>query len=322
LANVQLSTDLKWPAVPADLAIKIALEGATAVKDPRLPWAHFGAMTAFDPLEIDGLRSLQDLLDGYLRSEEVRPLSIAVFGPPGSGKSYGVKQIAETRKHLLAKRQHTFNLSQFSDSNMLVDALHQVRDDALTGKPPLVFWDEFDTGSDSHRLVWLRYFLAPMQDGEFVEGQVTHRLGRAVFVFAGGTARTMSEFTAALNEEELKRAKLPDFVSRLRGFFDVPDSSIAAGDDPFPRLRRAIVLHELMTRAWPNLVKDKRVRMQPALVSAFLGVTKYRHGMRSLEAIIRSSQLHGKRHFAPSSLPARSQLALHVDADEFLGLVR
>ncbi len=31
---------------------------------------------------------------------------------------------------------------------------------------PLVFWDEFDTSLDGRPLGWLRYFLAPMQDGD------------------------------------------------------------------------------------------------------------------------------------------------------------
>jgi len=42
-------------------------------------------------------------------------------------------------------------------------AFHQVRDLALSGRTPVVFWDEFD----SRELLWLQYLLAPMQDGRF-----------------------------------------------------------------------------------------------------------------------------------------------------------
>ena len=55
-----------------------------------------------------------------------------------------------------------FNLAQFRSPDDLVDALHVVRDQALGGGIPLVFWDEFDTALDGRELGWLRYFLAPM----------------------------------------------------------------------------------------------------------------------------------------------------------------
>ena len=38
------------------------------------------------------------------------------------------------------------------------------------------------------------YFLAPMQDGEFQEGQLIHNIGKSIFVFAGGTCSCMEEF--------------------------------------------------------------------------------------------------------------------------------
>ena len=59
---------------------------------------------------------------------------------------------------------------------------------------PLVFWDEFDSAFDGDKLGWLRYFLAPMQDGVFQDGQSLHNIGRAIFVFAGGSHRTLDEF--------------------------------------------------------------------------------------------------------------------------------
>src|SRR5690606_21148153 len=44
------------------------------------------------------------------------------------------------------------------------------------------------------------------------------------------------------------------------------------------------------------------------------------HGARSMEAVIEMSALSGRARFTRSALPAAHQLALHVDADEFLGL--
>ena len=85
---------------------------------------------------------------------------------------------------------------------------------------PLVFWDEFDTSLDQTPLGWLRYFLAPMQDGSFLEGQVTHPIGRAIFVFAGGTCNRMEEFGTKLDDDPDKNDEIVQ--SRQRAGFQEP----------------------------------------------------------------------------------------------------
>ncbi len=102
------------------------------------------------------------------------------------GKSFGTKEIA--KEVVGAKTPFLeFNLSQFKGVEELIGAFHQVRDKVLEGDTPVVFWDEFDSGS--YR--WLQYLLAPMQDGKFQEGQITHPIGKCIFVFAGATSITL-----------------------------------------------------------------------------------------------------------------------------------
>jgi hypothetical protein len=96
-----------------------------------------------------------------------------------------------------------------------------VREATVKGKIPLVFWDEFD----SEHLKWLKDFLAPMQDGRFLDAGVEFSLGKVIFVFAGGTAKTFSEFDRLRELESTRIAfsesKGPDFISRLSGYVNV-----------------------------------------------------------------------------------------------------
>ncbi len=154
----------------------------------------------------------------------------------------------------------------------MISALHQVRDIGLSGKIPLVFWDEFDTTLNGKPLGWLRYFLAPMQDGKFQEGQLNHPIGRAIFVFAGGTASSMAEFDKG-EADEFKSAKGPDFVSRLKGYINVlgPNPVKGAGD-PYFIIRRAILLRSSLKRSNPQLFEKAAERKASTSTEASCGL--------------------------------------------------
>jgi hypothetical protein len=64
----------------------------------------------------------------------------------------------------------------------------------LSWKVPLVLFDEFDARFGS-KLGWLRYFLAQMQDGEFLDHGRMHPLGQAIFAFIGGAFSTFERLT-------------------------------------------------------------------------------------------------------------------------------
>jgi hypothetical protein len=304
-----------------EAAREVVLKGPERVLK-GVPLGRFGDLLTVDRQEIESLRSIRSLVSEYVaQPNPKRPLSIAVFGPPGSGKSFGITQLA------LALRPDeidpkAFNLSQFGSIDELLSALHQVRDIGLGGKIPLVFWDEFD--SDHHGPYgWLRYFLAPMQDGKFQDGDLAHPIGRAIFVFAGGTSETLERFGKNVGEDDARAAKVPDFLSRLKGYMNVLGPNARTdGNDPYYVLRRAMLLRGMLSRDARQVLRKGEVQIDSGVLRAMLLTKTYKHGARSMESVIAMSQLAGKTRFERSGLPAEAQLDLHVDGQDFLALVQ
>lgn len=299
----------------------------------EVPEIRFGKiLKAMDRSEIERLSSIWKLIAEYMdHPNPGRPLSLAVFGSPGSGKSFSINQIAEQIDNRRIYKM-VFNLSQFREYEELVAAFHKIRNITLSGKMPLVFFDEFDADG----LKWLKFFLAPMQDGEFMEKGTIYNLGASIFVFAGGTCATFEQFSAekAGAEEQLRQLKLPDFVSRLRGFINIKGPNPV--DDHYYHdylrgeqvlwkdenyiIRRAKLIRSLLERiphACDLFGPGKTLQIDPGVLRALLLIPEYKHGIRSIEAILEMSRLAGKRLFDKAALPPDDQLSLHVDREVF-----
>jgi hypothetical protein len=318
------------------------------INTPQYSVNHFFTV---DRKEIEGLRNIKQLLLAYDRDKgDNKPLSIAVFGSPGSGKSFVVKQL-EKGIHIPYTSFLEFNLSQFSNPEDIIGALHQVRDEVLNGNLPFVFWDEFD----SKEYMWLQYLLAPMQDGKFQEGQITHSIGRCVFIFAGGTSYDFHHFghaepmkpvfsddadievyklkVAEYNEkyrkyENFKLKKGPDFKSRLSGHLNImgPNQEYAYNEktekwdipndsDVYYPIRRAILFNAL------SGFDASKNEVDHSLLNAIIKVSKYKHGARSFEKIIKSIFQDSDGKMLRSNLPPDTLLAAHVDKLEFENLL-
>jgi hypothetical protein len=292
-----------------------------------IPIAKFGKLKTVDRTEIEAYRSIKNLITEYVSTKSVmRPLSIAVFGTPGSGKSFGVTEVASSIAPELIEKLD-FNLSQFQVLTDLTNALHKVRDVSLMGKIPLVFFDEFDSAFHG-KLGWLKYFLAPMQDGVFRVGDSVHPIGKAIFVFAGGTSSTYKQFCGVDMEDEteykqflheFKDAKGPDFISRLRGYVNIlgPNQTDEKWDLLFI-VRRAMLLRSLIERKIPDLIDSSgEAQIDNGVLRALLKVPRYKHESRSMEAIIEMSRLTNARKWEQAHLPTKEQLRLHVDEEQF-----
>lgn len=305
---------------------RVAVQGPEALT--QIPFARFGILSTADRNEIESLRNIRMMILDYERQDRgKKPLSIAVFGPPGAGKSFGIIQIA---KGVLGDKVPilNFNLSQFTSPGNLTGAFHQVRDKVLEGTTPIVFWDEFD----SREYEWLQYLLAPMQDGKFLEGQITHPIGKCIFVFAGGTSYDMENFgpqeTDEIKWKEFKMKKGPDFKSRLSGYLNVLGPNQRQKYDPhkkkwindpgdicFP-VRRALIIRTTL-----RLKENERLDIDHGILSALIEVREFKHGARSLEKILRQLKKPDVPAIRRSNLPSEEILSLHVDYSDFINIV-
>ena len=266
-----------------------------------------------------------------MNKEWLRPLSIAVFGPPGSGKSFTIRQVLSTIDPEAAELPKVeFNVAQFSSVEDLAIAFRQVQDQALADvtHTPMIVFDEFDTDFRNERLGWLHSFLLPMQDGLFKAGEHTYHIGRVIFVFTGGTFPTFDEFYKNCMSKTLpKGTKGADFISRLRGHLDIKKIDSEQPQQEVSDLlmfRRAILLRSLLEQNLASIIdKDTGyARIDRDVIKAFLMIPKYMHGVRSMEAIIHMARISRTRlSFQKASLPPPDQLDMHVDADRFHRLV-
>lgn len=316
---------------PIEMAIRVA-EDLDALQN--VPISSFGKLLTADREEMEALRAVENLIGEYLESKErsregVKPCSIAVFGPPGSGKSFAVEEVARELQGKDDLDRLVFNLSQFNDVTDLTSALHMVQNECLDGRAtPFVFWDEFDTPFGSEYLGWLRHFLAPMQDGKFKRGESEYFIGRCIFVFAGSSCNQYDEFRETVQKQPYG-IKGPDFLSRLNGYVDIkgpnPVGSAAEKTShlaitPNLLITRALIVNHQLTRLAKRRQVSK-IAIDKELLRAFLTVSNYRHGARSMRAIFEICRVRGDG-LNLSSLPAQTQLNIHVDSEEFLRIAR
>lgn len=296
---------------------------------PPIPIVRIGDAELTDRREVEDFLAIHHALRVYANSPNDKiPLNVAVFGTPGAGKSFAVKQVVKhlsyTYPGLFRTEALTFNLGQFKSLDDLPSAFHLVRNECLSSEIPIVFFDEFDSSSSGQPFGWLKFFLAPMQDGNFYHDGQTYKVGRAVFVFAGGVNRSFEELNGRVRNPGFCEAKGPDFVSRLKAHLNV--QGINRPDDEADQaryvLRRGILLRNIVRRRL-GLINEQPPAplLHPKVASALLRLERFKHGVRSLEAIIAMCASRPGYPIGPSDLPSMDQLEMHVDAARLLKLV-
>jgi len=303
-------------------AIEVVMWGPDTALDAA-PKASYGKLLTVDRDEIERINAVRNLIVAYRdEPKDKKPLAIGVFGPPGSGKSFAMKQLASELLGSSDEDILAYNLSQAKDLHELHRAFHHVRDASIRRRIPLVFWDEFDSRLEGEDLGWLKHFLEPLQDAQFrVEGDI-HPFGKAIFVFAGGTRSRFEEFDLSeQDDEEAERFRMrkgPDFVSRLRGYVNIKGPNREHSDDPSYLIRRAIMFRGALQQHFPQLIDangGSGPRISPGVINAFVRVERYLHGARSVDAVVRMSSVGARRFYGPADLPSENLLKLHVTED-------
>ena len=334
----QLARRLVLDGIPASLNSRRQLAPLENVDpnvklSPNVPVIEFGTdpvMYVVDRREIETYRTVRNMLCKAVAGGLEHPLCVAMFGPPGAGKTFTIRKIVESALQGQRKmRLHPINMAgekDFSRAKSIIDEAFKER--GPDSDYPVVFFDEFDSAVEGVSLGWLKYFLAPMEDK-----------GNALFVFAGGTSFTYRDFTredVSLNEREradFKMRKGPDFVSRLRGHIDILGPNKVDPTDDGYIIRRAITLRSMFEVSLSKLiVGEDRVERTSSileyvgedLVNAMLDIPRYKHSSRSMQAVIDMCvRLGGEKEgrYVSSTLPTQEQLDMHVDGAAFLAYI-
>jgi hypothetical protein len=288
-----------------------------------------------DRHEIEGVRTIKKLLQQQLKhvganlanKKKLRPLSFAVFGPPGSGKSTAVKAVLGSISDGKKNEPLEFNMSRYSSPDELDDTFDQISEACNTNESVIVFIDEFDARFQDERWGLLKYFLSPMEDGVYGNKSVRN----AIFVFAGGTSTTYEDFNLPESHPDFqlfRQAKGPDFTSRLKGHLNIVGVNQTDPNDQLYLIRRAAIIRKLLEWISSELPKDEqpdskekgKFQIDDDLLRALLFVPSYRNGARSIRNILTNLSMK-KNVIRNSSLTTVAQLNMFTDGQAFFDLL-
>ncbi len=289
---------------------------------------NIGHLRTTDPAEIEPVLTVQSVMDSYVSKENYqRPLCLGVFGPPGSGKSFSVKEVARVIGHKFQENPFDFfefNLTQFASPDEINSSIDLIRASVARGKVPITFWDEFDCRYDGHEFGYLRYFLPSMQDGVTYVHGTPYYIGRSIFVFAGGVKSNYADMEALLDTEDpaefqlTKTLKIPDFMSRLRVVLDIDGIEIpehllrdSATKEELDKLRRILIKRAFIIAHQMDTHWKKAARKTSGLLLRLL-LANYKFGARSIEAVIEASRAADRLVYGLPELIGPSGARIHA----------
>lgn len=194
------------------------------------------------------INDLCDLIQVYIEKKKSdRPLNVLLAAPPGSGKSFLIKQLIKSLENvddnsIVFEEIYIGSLDNIDEIRGIFQRIQSLNPER---KLPFVFFDEID--SEIRGEYVYAKFLAPMWDGNFYVGKEKFCLGRCVFFFAGSSlsAEKVSNeilkvpaqqkiayskyfdewfegFKTAINSDDERLKKTPDFGDRIDYVLRIP----------------------------------------------------------------------------------------------------
>lgn len=279
------------------------------------PVVAFGGVVSVDRDEIEQYRAIRDKVIRYVAGPGEKPMSLGVFGPPGSGKTFGVEQIRNALGD--AVTWIPIDFSGLTNAGELAKEFRAIRDENLKGRIPFVLFDEFDATLEGVPYGWLQHFLRPVENGVFRADAADHPVGRGIFVFTGGTCHSFAEFRAksrggeppdAAAELLARERKMPDMARRLLDHIDVKGISAVPGEPAHLFLvRRAIVLRkQLLARMQKD--PSASIDVDQRLLVALLTLQKYHNGTSSMCKLLARLRPSREGRILSTSLPPVNEL--------------
>lgn len=299
--------DAQKPEAQIDLTSAITRSRIVLGDYVTLDWKHRSQIVSL-------ANRIQNYADDASRT---RPLNIIMQAEPGSGKSHFIRCLAKSPRLNSVVAAVTFNMSGMQNVDDLIQPLEAVRNLKVVDKTPILFFDEFDSDESNYALL-----LPLLWDGELHVGHRDLKTGKIVIILAGSgqnIQKAMADAKAMQKPVEAT-SKLADLLSRINGGeFSIPDLDEMVGDRDRRADKVCITAALLMDRF------GSKLEIVPWSLLHFIGVTKFRYGVRSITHLIELLPVPGedadtvkvdKLPLASVTKLKDSSLAYHVVNDD------
>lgn len=184
------------------------------------------------------LLEVKEHFENYIeRDNPVRPLNVLIAAPPGSGKTFLIKELSKeiNKSSDVNLKFEEHNVGNFQSTEDLLESYRSIQSLNIEGDLPVVFYDEVDTSVNDKKVY--KYFLGPLSNGKFYNKNRINSLGKSIMVFAGSYDFTIEkennehskteekpisykewsdiQFNSLRNRVNGKEDKLPDFTDRM-----------------------------------------------------------------------------------------------------------
>lgn len=243
----------------------------------------------------EDLNGLYQTIQDFKSKRKTASLNCLILGAPGWGKTFLAGKLGEVFDFNLL----FFNLAQLTSLEQVIDCFDSISSlqNQQKRRPVLAFFDEIDSKLDGQYAFSM--FLSPMLDGTYRRGGRIFYLAPCVWLFAGAIDPSLIEGAD----------KTPDFMSRING----PTIRLDFGEksrDPKSMTEQVYLGVQLLQDNFSDVY-----RVSDYVLDFFhrLGM---KHGVRSLEQVIRKFRNVQYGQVGQSNLPEYNEISSLIEIDQ------